>query len=117
MSLIDRVANGLDQLGRKAAQAFDESKLRMDQARVRRRKDNAARDLGYLTYRQSKGEILPEGEAEYLIRRIAAADEEIAKIEAEIASVKGGPASGETPPPASAETPPPAAQEAPPGEQ
>jgi capsule polysaccharide export protein KpsE/RkpR len=89
MSLIDRVAAGLDTLGKKTQQVFDESKLRMDLARVRRRKDNAARDLGYLAYRTSKGEILPEGESDVLIRRIAAAEEEIGKIEAEIAKVKG----------------------------
>lgn len=94
MKLIDRVAAGLDQLGRKAAQAIDESKLRMEVAGVRRRKDHAARDLGYLTYRQSKGEVVPEGEAEVLTRRMAAADEEIAKLEAELAKLRaaGGPA-------------------------
>jgi len=88
MSFIDRVAAGIDQLGRKAAQALDESKLRIDLSRARHRKDNAARDLGYLTYRQSKGEVLPEGEVEVLIRRMTAADEEIAKIEADIEKVR-----------------------------
>lgn len=100
MSLIDRVAAGLDEIGKKAAQALDESKLRMDLARVRRRKDNSARDLGYLAYRTSKGEILPEGESDALIRRIAATEEEIAKIEAEIAKVRGAGAAPATPPPA-----------------
>ena len=90
MSLIDRVAAGLDTLGKQTQQVFDESKLRMDLARVRRRKDNAARDLGYLAYRTSKGEILPEGEADVLIRRIAASEEEIARIEADIQKVRGG---------------------------
>ena len=73
MKLVDRVAAGLDQLGRKAVQAIDEGKLRMDVAGVRRRKDHAARDLGYLAYRQSKGEIPAEGDTELQIRRIAAA--------------------------------------------
>ena len=88
MKLMDRVAAGLDQFGRKAAQAIDETKLRMDIAGVRRRKDHAARDLGYLAYRQAKGEILPEGEAEVQVRRIAAAEEEIARLEAEMAAVR-----------------------------
>jgi uncharacterized small protein (DUF1192 family) len=106
MSLIDRVAAGLDTLGKKTQQVFDESKLRMDLARVRRRKDNAARDLGYLAYRTSKGEILSEGESDVLIRRIAAAEEEIGKIEAEIAKVKGeGAAAGTPPPPDTGATP------------
>jgi len=102
MKLMDRVAAGLDQLGKKAAQAIDESKLRMELAGVRRRKDHAARDLGYLAYRQSKGEILPEGETEVQIRRIATAEEEIAKLEADLATVRArnAPAAPEAPPPA-----------------
>ena len=104
MSLIDRVAAGLDEIGKKAAQALDESKLRMDLARVRRRKDNSARDLGYLAYRTSKGEILPEGESDAVIRRIAATEEEIAKIEADIGKVRGGDTPASPPPATDAPT-------------
>jgi len=104
MSLIDRVAAGLDVIGKKAAQALDESKLRMDLARVRRRKDNSARDLGYLAYRTSKGEILPEGESDAVIRRIAATEEEIAKIEADIGKVRGGDTPASPPPATDAPT-------------
>jgi capsule polysaccharide export protein KpsE/RkpR len=88
MKLIDRVAAGIDQLGKRAAQALDESKLRMEQAGVRRRKDHAARELGYLAYRKSKGETVADSEAEVLIRRMAAADDEIAKLEDQIAKVR-----------------------------
>jgi hypothetical protein len=97
MSLIDRVSAGLDQIGKKTLQAIDESKLRIELGGVRRRKDAAARDLGYLTYRQSKGEIVPEGEADAMVRRIAKAEEETAKLEAQIAAVRGagGAGSGE----------------------
>jgi capsule polysaccharide export protein KpsE/RkpR len=102
MKLMDRVAAGLDNLGKKAAQAIDEGKLRMEVAGVRRRKDHAARDLGYLTYRQSKGEVLAEGDAELQIRRIAAAEEEIAKLEADLAKVRArhAPPAGDASPPA-----------------
>lgn len=89
MRLIDRVSAGLDQIGKKTLQAIDESKLRIELGGVRRRKDAAARDLGYLTYRQSKGEIIPEGDADGMIRRIARAEEEGAKLEAQIAAVRG----------------------------
>jgi capsule polysaccharide export protein KpsE/RkpR len=107
MKLMDRVAAGLDQLGKKAAQAIDESKLRMEAAGVRRRKDHAARDLGYLTYRQSKGEVLAEGDTDLQIRRIAAAEEEIAKLEADLAKVRARnvPPASEAPPAGAAETP------------
>ena len=102
MSLFDRVAAGLDQIGKKTQQVFDESKLRMDLGRARRRKDVAARDLGYLTHRQAKGEEVNPAAVDTLVRRIASIAEEIAGIETEIAKVKGegqGPAPADAPPP------------------
>ncbi len=113
MKLIDRVAAGIDQLGKRAAQALDESKLRMEAAGVRRRKDRAARVLGYLTYRTSKGEVIPEGETEVQIRRIAAADDELAKLEAQLAALRGPAAPGESGAAPAGEAP---ATEAPPAE-
>ena len=89
MNLIDRVAASIDQLGKRAAQALDESKLRMEQAGVRRRRDLAARDLGYLAYRKSKGEAIADGQAEAFIGRIAAADDELAQLEEQLAKVRG----------------------------
>ena len=109
MSIFDKVADGLDKIGRKTQQAFDEGKLRMDLGRVRRRKDTAARDLGILTYRQAKGEDLNPAAMDTLIRRIDSANDEIAAIEAEIAKVRGeAPAKPAEPPAESppAETPP-----------
>ncbi len=117
MKLIDRVAAGIDQLGKRAAQALDESKLRMEQAGVRRRRDHVARDLGYLAYRKSRGEVVADADTEALIRRISAADDELAKLEAELAKLRAAPAPGGAQPPAAdapaADTPP---AEAPPAE-
>jgi len=88
MKLFDRVAAGLDTLGRKANQALDEGKLRVDLARVRRRMDGAARSLGYVTYRQAKGEPASPAEIETLTRKIADAEADVARIEAALAEVK-----------------------------
>ncbi len=114
MKLFDRVAAGLDTLGRKANQALDEGKLRVDLARVRRRMDGAAQSLGYLTYRQAKGESAAPSEIENLTRRIAETEAEVARIEAAIAEVKrrgeSAPAAGAAPGDAKpADTAPPAA--------
>ena len=91
MSLIDRFAAGLETLGKKANQAFDEGKLRVELARVRRRMDNAARDLGYVTYRQGKGTVASPAEVETLTRRIADAEAAVARVESEIERLKQGP--------------------------
>jgi hypothetical protein len=88
MSLMDRIAGGLETLGKKANQALDEGKLRMDLLRVRRRMDGAARDLGYVTYRQAKGQGAPEGEIESLTRRIAEGEAEVARVLAAIDRIR-----------------------------
>jgi hypothetical protein len=89
MSLMDRFAAGLETLGRKANLALDEGKLRMELLRTRRRLDHAARALGYITYRQGRGEPAPPAEVESLTRRMAEAEEEAARLEAELAALKG----------------------------
>ncbi|MDP3773310.1 MAG: hypothetical protein Q8Q85_03500 [Gemmatimonadales bacterium] len=110
MSIFDRLTSGLDTLGRKANQALDEGKVRVDLVRIRRRKDNAARDLGYLVYRQTKGATPAEGEVEGLTRRIAEAEAEIERLEARVRGVRTDPKlAAETPP---AETTPGATSEA-----
>jgi hypothetical protein len=123
MSLMDRFAAGLETLGRKANQALDEGKLRMDLLRTRRRLDHAARALGYTTYRQNRGEAAPQAEIDSLTRRMAEAEAEAARLEAEIARLRApaaappGPAPGPEPPGrTSTDAPPgPASGPAPPG--
>ncbi|MDO8667294.1 MAG: hypothetical protein Q7J79_11815 [Gemmatimonadales bacterium] len=90
MSIFDRLTSGLDTLGRKANQALDEGKVRVDLVRIRRRKDNAARDLGYLVYRQTKGATSAEGEVEGLTRRIAEAEAEIERLETRVKEIRAG---------------------------
>ena len=91
MNIFDRLTSGLDTIGRKAGQALDEGKLRMELMRVRRRKDNAARDLGYIVYRQTKGATPAEGEVEGLSLRIAESEAEIERVEARIVEVRADP--------------------------
>ena len=94
MSLMDRFAAGLETLGKRANQALDEGKLRVDLLRARRRMDGSARDLGYVTYRQAKGQGAPEGEIESLTRRIAEAEAEIGRIQAAIDKLRAEPSRG-----------------------
>jgi len=91
MKLIDRVAAGLETLGRKANQALDEGKLRVELMKVRRRMDNAARDLGYITYRQGKGTAPTPDDVAALTKRIADAEEAAARLDAELAKLREKP--------------------------
>ena len=60
-TLFDRLNTELEAFGRKAQSALDEGKVQIELLRVRRRQDNAARDLGILIHRRERG-----GDAERL---------------------------------------------------
>ena len=47
-TLFDRLNQELEAFGKKAQSALDEGKLQIELLRMRRRQDNAARDLGLL---------------------------------------------------------------------
>ena len=53
--LFDRLNHELEVFGRKAQAALDEGKLQIELMRARKRRDNAARDLGLLVYRRERG--------------------------------------------------------------
>lgn len=81
MGIGEKIRSGIDTLSRKANHALDEGRLRMELLRVKRRRDNAARDLGYVVYRQSKGTQPAEGEVDALTKRMTDADDALAKVE------------------------------------
>ncbi|HWO89003.1 MAG TPA: hypothetical protein VNL98_07625 [Gemmatimonadales bacterium] len=78
----------IDTLTRRMNRALEEGRLRLDIAREHRRKDNAARELGYIAYRRTKGATPAEGEEEALIRKIAAAEAEIERLRVELEKVR-----------------------------
>jgi 50S ribosomal subunit-associated GTPase HflX len=89
MNLIDRISSGFNRLADRTNQALDEGRLRMELARVRRRKDQAARDLGYLVYNErNKGTKPAEGETDFLVRRIADAETEMAKLDQQVNAIR-----------------------------
>jgi hypothetical protein len=53
--LFDRLNHELEVFGRKAQAALDEGRLQIELMRARKRRDNAARDLGLLVYRRERG--------------------------------------------------------------
>jgi hypothetical protein len=54
-TLFERLNHELEAFGKKAQAALDEGKLQIELMRARKRRDNAARDLGLLVYRRERG--------------------------------------------------------------
>jgi hypothetical protein len=109
MGLMDRIQTGFGKLGKAAGQAIDETRIQMELLGARRRKDAAARDLGYLVFRVSQGATAIPGEQDALVKRIADIEQDIERLEREVRQLRSGDkGGGSSPPPQSPPPPPPA---------
>jgi hypothetical protein len=96
-TLFDRLNQELEAFGKKAQAALDEGKLQIELLRLRRRQDNAARDLGLMVHRRERaGEVEPR-RIDALMARLDDLQAEIRRLEAQIAESRRG-GSGSTPP-------------------
>ena len=89
-TLFDRLNQELEAFGKKAQAALDEGKLQIELLRVRRRRDNAARDLGLLVHRRERG---GEGEApriDALMLRIDDLQADMTRLEGQIGESRQG---------------------------
>jgi 50S ribosomal subunit-associated GTPase HflX len=84
-SLFDRLNQELEAFGKRAQAALDEGKLQIELLRLRRRQDNAARDLGMLVYRRERGGELEPRRIDALMLRLDDLKAEIARVEQQIA--------------------------------
>ncbi len=100
-SLMDRLQRELEQLGRNAQEALEEGKTRVRVLRLERQRDNAARDLGILTWRKERGGDVDARRIESLLFRLDDLDAEIARAKAEAGGTVEASADVPTPPPAS----------------
>ncbi|MDQ2669197.1 MAG: hypothetical protein M3Y31_01055, partial [Gemmatimonadota bacterium] len=69
-SLFDKLNSELETFGRRAQAAMDEGKLQIELMRLRRQRDNAARDLGLLTYRRERGTTVEDRRIEALMLKL-----------------------------------------------
>jgi hypothetical protein len=92
-TLFDRLNQELEAFGKKAQAALDEGKLQIELLRVRRRQDNAARDLGLMVHRRERGGELEPRRIDALMLRLDDLQAEIGRLEAQIAEARrsGGP--------------------------
>jgi hypothetical protein len=84
-TLFDRLNQELEAFGKKAQAALDEGKLQIELLRVRRRRDNAARDLGLLLHRRERGKETEPRRVDGLLLRLDDLEAEIARLELLIA--------------------------------
>src|SRR5690606_39936648 len=103
----------LETFGRRAQAAMDEGKLQIEVMRVRRQRDNAARDLGLLTYRRERGTEVEDRRVEAIMLKLDDLEAEITRLKRQLAAARGETVSvsDEPPPPP---PPPPASEPEPP---
>src|SRR6476659_5385871 len=83
-TLFDRLNQELEAFGKKAQAALDEGKLQIEVLRIRRRRDNAARDLGLLIHRRDRGGVVESARVDALMLRIDDLQADIARLERQI---------------------------------
>jgi hypothetical protein len=93
-TLFDRLNQELEAFGKKAQAALDEGKLQIELLRIRRRQDNAARDLGLMVHRRERGGELEPRRIDALMLRLDDLQAEIARLELQISEARRGSGSG-----------------------
>ena len=83
-TLFDRLNQELEAFGKKAQAALDEGKLQIELLRIRRRRDNAARDLGLLVHRRERGGEMEPPRIEALMLRIDDLQADMTRLEQQI---------------------------------
>ena len=89
-TLFDRLNTELEAFGRKAQSALDEGKLQIELLRLRRRQDNAARDLGILVHRRERGGDAEPRRVDALLLRLDDLEKEIARLERQVTETRQG---------------------------
>ena len=83
-TLFDRLNQELEAFGKKAQAALDEGKIQIEQLRVRRKRDNAARDLGLLIHRRERsGEVEPR-RLDALLLRLDDLEAELGRLDRQL---------------------------------
>jgi outer membrane murein-binding lipoprotein Lpp len=86
--LFDRLNQELEAFGKKAQAALDEGKLQIELLRLRRKQDNAARDLGLLIHRRERGGEVDQRRVDGLLLRLDDLQGDIARLEQQMAQAR-----------------------------
>jgi len=99
--ILDKLNKELEQFGRRAQAALDEGKLQLERMRLRREQDEAARQLGMLHYRKTRGQEVDPLEFDAYLVKLDNLATALARVDQDIAATKRE----ESPESESAETP------------
>jgi hypothetical protein len=87
-SILDRLNQELEDLSKRAQSALDQGRLKIELMRIRRRQDNAAKDLGLMVHRRERGGEVDAARVESLLSQLDDVEKEISKVEREIAAAR-----------------------------
>jgi hypothetical protein len=96
-TLFDRLNQELEAFGKKAQAALDEGKLQIELLRLRRRQDQAARELGLMVHRRERGGQMEPRRIDALMLRLDDVQGEIARLELQITEARRGGGGGSGP--------------------
>jgi hypothetical protein len=83
-TLFDRLNQELEAFGKKAQAALDEGKLQIELMRVRRKRDQAARDLGLLVHKRERGSEIEARRTDALLSKLDGLEAELARLAAQL---------------------------------
>ena len=87
-TIFDRLNHELESIGRRAQAALDEGKLQIELMRLRRQRENAARDLGFLVHRKERQGEVEQARIDAQLLKMDDLGAEIASLERQLATVR-----------------------------
>ena len=87
-TLFDRLNQELEAFGKKAQAALDEGKLQIELLRMRRKRDNCARDLGLLVHRRERGGQVEPSRVEALLLRLDDLEADVARLDGQLTEAR-----------------------------
>ena len=93
-TLFDRLNHELEAFGRRHSRRWTRASSRSSCSGLRRRQDNAARDLGLLIHRRERGGEVEPRRIDALLLRLDDLETEIERLEGQIAEARADPRAG-----------------------
>jgi hypothetical protein len=110
MGIMDKIKTAAQDVAAEAKKATDKGKTKLDQIQLRKKADEAAKQLGYLVHAERTKGTPAAAEVDRLVIEITKAEAEIAAAEADAQAAPAGPAqpaeggpAASAPPPSSPE--------------